>query len=192
MAALTTRQRDILRILLETSDPLGTAEIATLMNLSPRQVNYSLKGIKNWLAQQKIPLKVTPGVGVMLEASRQQTYQLEHEFGAKSGIQLILSAGQRQQLLTLLLLTAGEPLILVQLQQLAQVSRATTLKDLDEIEAWLVGWGMAVLRKPNFGIQVEFDRADPPAGPGGPGLGRDALWRIAHRDVLQRWIGVFA
>jgi mannitol operon transcriptional activator len=55
----------------------------------------------------------------------------------------------------LLLLTASEPLILIQLQQLVQISRATTLKDLDEIEAWLVGWGMALLRKPNFGIQVE-------------------------------------
>jgi hypothetical protein len=131
------------------------AEIATLMNLSPRQVSYSLKGIKSWLAQKKIALKVTPGVGVILEASQQQTHQLEYEFGAKSGLQLILSAGQRQQLLTLLLLTASEPLILVQLQQLAQISRATTLKDLDEIEAWLVGWGMVLLRKPNFGIQVE-------------------------------------
>jgi transcriptional antiterminator len=118
MAALTTRQRDILRILLETSNPLGMAEIATLMNLSPRQVSYSLKGIRSWSAQKKIPLKVKPGVGVMLEASRQQTHQLEHEFGAKSGLQLILSAGQRQQLLTLLLLT-GLPV-----ESLAQIAAA--------------------------------------------------------------------
>jgi mannitol operon transcriptional activator len=90
MAALTTRQRDILRILLETSNPLGMAEIATLMNLSPRQVSYSLKGIKSWLAQKKISLKVTPGVGVLLEASQLQTHQLENEFGAKSSLQLIL------------------------------------------------------------------------------------------------------
>jgi len=155
MGALTTRQRDILRILLETSKPLGSAEIATMLNLSPRQVNYSLKGVKIWLAQQKSALKATPGVGVQLDCPPEQKRLLLDEIGAKSKLQLVLAAGQRQQLLSLILLTSSEPLILTQIQQLAETSRATILKDLDEIEAWLGEWGITLLRKPNFGIQVE-------------------------------------
>jgi mannitol operon transcriptional antiterminator len=155
MTALTTRQRDILRILLDTDTPLGTAEIASQMNISARQVNYSLKGVKTWLAQQKIQLKVIPGVGVELVCSPEQTQRLQSEFGSNSNLQLILSAGQRQQLIALILLSSDEPLILSQLQQLARISRATILKDLDEVENWLDSWHMVLVRKPNFGIVVE-------------------------------------
>lgn len=126
-----------------------------MMKLSPRQVNYSLKGVNTWLAEKGIALKVTPGVGVELDCSPEQTRLLLNEIGAKSRLQLVLTAGQRQQLLSLILITASEPLILMQIQRLAEISRATILKDLDEIEAWLGEWGITLVRKPNFGIQVE-------------------------------------
>lgn len=157
MAALTTRQRDILRILLETKVPLGTAEIASKMNISSRQVNYSLKGVKTWLAQQRIPLNVTPGVGIELNCTPEQSLKLQHEFDSKSNLQLILSAGQRQQLIALILLSSDEPWILSQLQQLGRISRATILKDLDEVESWLDSWQMKLIRKPNFGIIIEAE-----------------------------------
>ncbi len=156
MVSLTTRQRDILRILLNSSSPLGAADIASQMSLSPRQVTYSLVGVKGWLAQQNISLKATPGVGVELECSPEQSHALQHEISSRSSMQLILSAGQRQQLLSLLLLAHNNgPLHLQQLQQLAQLSRATILKDLDEIEVWLAAWGITLVRKPNFGVVVD-------------------------------------
>ena len=155
MAALTTRQRDILRILLQTSAPLGAAEIATQMSISPRQVTYSLMGIKSWLAQKNITLKVTPGVGVELECSLEQTSALQREIASKSSLQLILTPGQRQQLLALLLLSrSDDPILLGRLQHMLQVSRATALKDLDEIELWLAEWRINLVRKPNFGVMV--------------------------------------
>ncbi|HEX9616748.1 MAG TPA: PRD domain-containing protein [Anaerolineales bacterium] len=155
MAALTTRQRDILRILLEASTPLGAAEIATRMSISTRQVNYSLVGVKSWLAQREIPLKVTPGVGVALECSSEQTHTLQREVVSKSRLQLILTPGQRQQQLALLLLSRSDDPILVQyLQHLLQVARATVLKDLDEVGRWLADWRIRLVRKPNFGVMV--------------------------------------
>lgn len=160
MAALTTRQRDILRILLEARAPLGAAEIASQVSLSPRQVNYSLKGIKGWLAQQKIALRVTPGVGVELDCLPEQSAAIQQEIFSKSSLQLILSAGQRQQLLALILLTSDEPVVLLYLEQLALVSRATLLKDLDSIEAWLAGWGISLVRRPNYGILATSSELD--------------------------------
>lgn len=157
MAALTTRQRDILRVLLEASRPLGTAEIASLIHLSPRQVNYSLKGVKKWLAREDITLKVTPGVGVQLVCAPAQLRLVMRELNASTGVQLVLTAGQRQQLLALILLASDEPLILLQIQQLVDVSRATILKDLDEIESWLNSRDISLVRKPNYGVQVEAD-----------------------------------
>jgi mannitol operon transcriptional antiterminator len=155
VAALTTRQRDILRILLEAGAPLGAAEIATRLSISTRQVTYSLGGVKSWLAHRDIPLKVTPGVGVTLECSPEQTHTLQREVISKSRLQLILTPGQRQQQLALLLLSrSDDPLLVQYLQHLLQVARATVLKDLDVVSQWMSGWGIHLLRKPNFGVMV--------------------------------------
>ena len=50
MFSLTTRQRDLLHILLDAEAPMGAAELADQMQLTPRQVNYGLNGLKKWLA----------------------------------------------------------------------------------------------------------------------------------------------
>ena len=63
MTALTTRQRDILYLLLEAQGPLGAVDLAERMQIAPKQVNYGLKGLRTWLAQRQINLEVTPGIG---------------------------------------------------------------------------------------------------------------------------------
>lgn len=154
MTALTTRQRDLLHRLLEADVPLPAADLADEMNLTPRQVNYGLKGLKQWLAQRHVALKITPGVGVALDCSPVQALGLRQELAIETQFQLILSVEQRQQLLALVLLDSAEPFIVYQLQQLAQVSRTTILKDLDAIDAWLHDRSLIQERRPNFGIQV--------------------------------------
>lgn len=155
MTALTTRQRDLLHLLLNSNVPLGAAKLAAQMQLTPRQVNYDLKGLKKWLSHQNITLTATPGVGVVIDCSLEQSQQLINKIGLDSHLHLVLTAQQRQQLLALLLLTNDEPFILFQLQQLADVSRSTILKDLDVITKWLDDWQVRLERRPNFGIWIE-------------------------------------
>jgi hypothetical protein len=45
MTSLTTRQRDLLHLLLDADAPLGSAELAANMQLTARQVSYDLKGL---------------------------------------------------------------------------------------------------------------------------------------------------
>ncbi len=155
MTALTTRQRDLLHLLLNSKVPLGAAKLASQMQLTPRQVNYDLKGLKKWLANQNVLLTATPGVGVFINCSPEQNKQLSTKINIDSRLQLILTAEHRQQLLSFLLLVNDEPYILYQLQQLANVSRSTVLKDLDAIGAWLEDWHVHLERRPNFGIWVD-------------------------------------
>lgn len=61
MSTLTTRQRDLLHILLDAQSPMGTAELADQMQLTPRQVNYRLNGLKQWLADVGFPSLPTFG-----------------------------------------------------------------------------------------------------------------------------------
>lgn len=160
MMTLTTRQRDILKVLLELNRPIGSVELAGLLRLTPRQVNYSIQGVKVWLQQNNQELAILPGVGFSVSMSPEQSRALAQEISLASGVQIVLSVSQRQQLLALFLLTRPEPFILSQLEQFAQVSRMTLLKDLDGIESWLKEQKLGLIRKPHFGIQVSGAERD--------------------------------
>ncbi len=154
MTALTTRQRDLLTLLLESDEPLIASAMADQLQLTPRQVNYGLKGLRAWLAKRDIVLNATPGVGAEIICSTEKSQFLAQELARADRFQLILSIEQRLQLIALTLLVADEPIILYQLQQWAQLSRTTILKDLDVIEEWLNMVDLRLNRRPNFGFEI--------------------------------------
>lgn len=154
MITFTTRQREILKIILDVKRPIGSVELAKLLHITPRQVNYSMKGVKVWLKQHGQELNVLPGVGFTVNLTDNQTQLLSQKINIHSEVQIVLSVSQRQQLLALFLLTRTEPVILALLEQISQVSRMTILKDLDEIEKWMQEQKLKLIRKPHFGIQA--------------------------------------
>src|ERR671924_334217 len=160
MIPFTTRQREILKIILDVKRPIGSVELAKRLHITPRQVNYSIKGVKVWLKQHGQDLNVLPGVGFSVDLTADQMRALVQKINVHSDVQIILSVSQRQQLLALFLLTRQEPVILAQLEQLSDVSRMTILKDLNEIEVWLKQENVGLVRKPHFGIQVSGGEHD--------------------------------
>ena len=154
MIPFTTRQREILKIILDVKRPIGSVELAKLLHITPRQVNYSMKGVKIWLKQQGQNLSVVPGIGFAVNLTPNETQALVQKINIHSDVQIILSVSQRQQLLALFLLTKAEPVILAQMEHMSHVSRMTILKDLDEIESWLRDEKVVLIRKPHFGIQI--------------------------------------
>ncbi len=154
MITFTTRQREILKIILDANRPIGSVELAKLLHITPRQVNYSMKGVKVWLQQHDQDLSVVPGVGFAVKLTADQTRTLSQQINGHSGVQIILSVSQRQQLLALFLLTRREPFILAQLETISQVSRMTILKDINEVDEWLHEQNLRLIRKPHFGILI--------------------------------------
>lgn len=139
---------------------MSSTELAELLNISSRQVKYSIEGIRVWLNHHNQDLKTVPGAGFAVDLHPEEARRLYQEMSASSSVQIVLSASQRQQLLALFLLSQVEPFILSQLEQKAQVSRMTITKDLDEIEAWLQGRRVTLVRKPHFGIQTSGTEQD--------------------------------
>lgn len=188
MSALTTRQRDLLRLLLDANAPLVTAAVAQQLQLTSRQVNYSLKGVQRWLKQQGVELAITPGVGVQIICNTVQAEMLLHTLQSDARYQLVLSPRQRQQLFLFHLLTTDEPLILYQLQQRAKVSRTTILKDLDSAEPSLKTFGLRLERRPNYGIEIvgseKAKRQALVALLWGNSTQNDFLWRMTHTNGL--------
>ncbi|MFN8458518.1 MAG: hypothetical protein U0401_28340 [Anaerolineae bacterium] len=153
MVSLTVQQKDLLCQLLKANKPLAIGQLAQQAHLSSRQVNYRLKPVKTWLAQHDAMLAATPGVGLEIKCSSAQRQHLLQELNASPDFQLILTAGQRQQLFALHLLTSPEPLILNWLQYNAAVSRTTVFKDLDSLDPWIRSFGLTLIRKPNYGLE---------------------------------------
>lgn len=190
MITFTTRQREILKILLDVNRPIGSVELAKLLHLTPRQVNYSMKGVRVWLKQHGKELTVLPGVGFAVDLTADQLRSLSQKINIHSDVQIVLSMSQRQQLLALFLLIQTEPCILAQLEQISHVSRMTILKDLDEVEEWLGSRNITLIRKPHFGIQIsgaEHDCQQALAEVlwGETTLSTDPVTKITHSDGLK-------
>ena len=190
MITFTTRQREILRILLDVNRPIGSVELAKLLHLTPRQVNYSMKGIRVWLKQHGKELTVLPGVGFAVDLTADQLRSLSQIINILSDVQIVLSVSQRQQLLALFLIIQTEPCILSQLEQISHVSRMTILKDVDEVEKWLISRNITLIRKPHFGIQVSGAEHDCQQALaellwGETSLSSDPVTKITHSDGLK-------
>jgi mannitol operon transcriptional antiterminator len=155
LPALTNRQRDILKVLLDANKPVSSVELAGLLRLTPRQVIYSMPAVREWLKQHNEDLNIHPGSGFSLTITRKQALDLQQEINFNSNTQIVLSISQRQQLLALFLLIKPGPFILSQLEEILQVSRMTVFKDLDDIDAWFAEGQIKLTRKPHFGVQTE-------------------------------------
>ena len=156
MTALTTRQRDLLKILIRAEEPQKVDDLAAALNLTSREVSYGLKGVKQWLSTLDIELDTKPGVGIRLECDENESNTLLKDLTSIDYFQLILSAHERQQLLALYLLVEDEPLHLAGLEEITQVSRTTVIKDLNAIEVWFADYQVAITRRPNYGIEVDI------------------------------------
>lgn len=154
MVPLTTRQRDILKILLNTNKPIRTCDLAAKIQLTPRQVNYSMKGVKSWLYRNNVILHTTPGLGVKVDCKPQQQIILIEELEKSERVQLILTPEQRQQLICFQLLIKTEPILLTQISLNLKISRSTVVNDLDQVEKWLSKWGINIERRQNYGISI--------------------------------------
>jgi len=189
LPALTNRQRDILKVLLEANNPISSDELAGLLHLTSRQVIYSMPAVKEWLKQHNEDLYIHPGIGFSIPLTHKQALALQQEINFHSNTQIVLSISQRQQLLALFLLIKPGPFILSQLENILQVSRMTVSKDLDEVEAWFSEEQIKLTRKPHFGVQAVC--AEPARQQaiakviwGETSFSKDPITEVTHADGL--------
>lgn len=158
MPSLTTRQRDLIQLLINSTNPVGIIDMADRLDLSQRQVNYELNRLKTWFQYRNMELIMKPGVGVNLENKNGNVSAIDNlkkELRSSTKFTLVLSSKQRQQLLTFIFLNSDEPIILTKLEHLFQISRTTVLKDIEVVEKWLYTSGLKLSRKQNYGFWID-------------------------------------
>ncbi len=149
---INPRQRNIIFALLESDGRLTIDQLARLCGVTARVIRYNLDTVRAWLRNEGVPLRIRPGFGIEIEASRAQRKRLLTLIDQPEEDRLIFSRVQRRHLLLFELLSSPTPLTYQQLAEIGGVSRSTVVNDIEDIETWLELFFVTLKRLPNRGV----------------------------------------
>lgn len=152
---INLRQQIILRALLSAHGKVTLAELAEQTGLSPRVIRYNMDVARSWLNCAKVSFLNKPGYGLEIVASQERKSDLLETLNNLEDCDIVLSRKQRVRIILLYLLLVEEPLSTRQLVEVEEFSRSTLFKDICEVETWLAGFGMRLMRKSAKGIWIE-------------------------------------
>lgn len=149
---ITSREREIIHILLQYPKGITVLEIANKINLSQRTVHRELKHMTTILAKHEIYLEKKAGVGLLLQGTIEKQAELK-----KSLLRQIsdFTAKEREELILLTLLKSIDTTKLVVLANDFNVTTGTISQHLDKISERLKLFGITLIRKKGHGISLK-------------------------------------
>lgn len=161
MRKMTARQKQILILLLGRKNGMTAAEIAAEINVSVRTVHRELDEIEKILAYFGLVLHRKSGTGISVWSNAADSEEGEKLREAR---RLLLvdkpsdySGEERQLLLICRLLEEQEPCKLFTLAHGLKVTVATISSDLDEVEPWARRFGLELVRRRGYGVELIGD-----------------------------------
>lgn len=150
---ISARERKILDILLEKEEGTTVNNLAVAMEVSARTVHRDLKGVEDILKEYNLELIKKSGSGIQVtgeKEAREQLilylYNLSHnEYTPEERQTFILSA----------LLESNEPVKLLSIANELNVTIATISNDLNKVSERIEPYGLTLLRKRGYGIEIE-------------------------------------
>lgn len=155
---LSVREIRLIEVLLRHSDGLTVADLARRLGVSPRTVHRELAPASDYLNSHGLTLVRQAGRGVRVEGT---TDSRERALEGLRGAGSVESTPEERRLSLLrMLLDAGEPVKLRVLAREVKVSVGTVGRDLDGVEDWLADFGLSLLRKRGYGVEVRGSEGD--------------------------------
>ncbi len=151
---ITARQRQLLLLLLDRPEGMTAAEIASEIGVSVRTVHRELEAVEEHLQGAEVLLHKKSGTGIRLESKAP---------GAEASLRARLITGkpadysgeERKILVLCALLEAEEPIKLFALAHSLKVTVPTISNDLDEVEPWMKRFGLSLIRRRGYGVEIE-------------------------------------
>lgn len=149
---LSSRQRQILELLLNRREEMTAGEIAEDINVSARTVHRELAELETTLAASGAALRKKSGKGIQLQAPEDKLEALRQLIVDADAADF--SSEDRKLLIIGTLLQASEPLKLFALAHDLGVTVPTVSHDLDELESWIASNGLELVRRRGYGIEL--------------------------------------
>lgn len=158
MRKMTARQKQILVLLLGRRQGMTAAEIAAEISVSVRTVHRELDEIEKVLAYFGLVLHRKSGTGISVWSNAEDREEDEKLQEVKRLLLIDNPSGysieERHLLLICRLLEEQEPCKLFTLAHGLKVTVATISSDLDELEPWFTRFGLELIRRRGYGVEL--------------------------------------
>jgi len=158
-ANLSTRSKKIIIIILNAIDYVSVSSIAKSLGVSSRTILRELDSVSDWLTEQGAQMERKPGSGVCVIATTEVKSSLL-EILDQTAEDIAYTPKERRANLLVELLKASEPRKLYYFTSLFHVSEGTVSNDLDRLEPFVETWGLKIIRKPGYGIEITGTEKD--------------------------------
>jgi mannitol operon transcriptional antiterminator len=151
---LSPRLVRLLEFLLRSAEPVKVDVLSRALHISRRTVFRELETIETALAASQTSLLSVSGKGIAFSGdseARQKLLEFLPDYSSQP-------VSKRERLLCLLIkliANAGETKKLFYYANALAASESTISHDLDELEAWLSGRGITLIRKSGFGVYCD-------------------------------------
>lgn len=148
----SSRQMMILAKLLQESKAITMREIADEIEVSTRTVHRELDELQPVLDLYSLTLVKKIGIGVQLQGDEEKKAALRKDlFQTEAGD---FSPNERKIMILSTLLSISEPIKLISLAYDLKVTTATVSHDLDELEKKIEQYGLTLVRRRGYGIEL--------------------------------------
>ena len=154
---ISARERQILEVLLKTSDETTVKDLAELIGVSGRTIHRDLKNIEDILDEYNLILQKKSGVGVQISGEQNMIRELELYLFNLSHKEY--TPDERQTIMLCELLETSEPVKLLALASDLNVTIATVSSDLTKLEERLKTFGLALIRRRGYGVEIEGEES---------------------------------
>lgn len=146
---------EILKILLNSTQPMTIREMETKLNVSNRTIRNDLDEIDIYLKENKYGSIVRkPRVGVWIEIDHSRENELRKMFNEIDNYGGAFLPEERQRYILKELLKCEKPITMEKFAEKLYVSRITILKDINKIEDDIKKYNLSILRKQNHGVEI--------------------------------------
>ncbi|WP_410512237.1 BglG family transcription antiterminator [Paenibacillus sp. BR2-3] len=158
MRKITARQRQMILLLLGVSEGITAAEIAAGTGVSVRTVHREMEDIERILEDFGVNLNRKSGKGIQLSGLETGLGELRLFLQEEKPAEY--SGEDRKVYELCLLLEAEEPVKLFSLAHSLKVTVATISYDLDELEPWVQKFGLQLVRRRGYGVEITGGEID--------------------------------
>ena len=156
----STRLFELYKYLVDQKEPVSIQVLSEILDVSSRTIRYDLNEIEDLIQKYSLKLIKKPNFGILLEGAEEEQFKVFAEFNNFYNSRHFRSAKMRKYLILYRLFQKKEPILIFELADLLDVSSATVSKDLDEVEQWLESRGLDLIRRRNYGVQIEGAEID--------------------------------
>ena len=154
---LTERCYSICKYLFDQNEPVTIKKLSETFFVSQRTIRYDLDYINQWLNERNIILTKKSNVGVYIENNQKDYLEVKEFFNNPAEVQQAYTSEERKMIIRGLLLQANKIYSINDLAIKCNVSKSTITADLNMLEDWFKSYGISLIRKPNHGIELNFD-----------------------------------